>query len=68
LPELKREGETKLPQETNKYILRWSEKRASSLELEKIVIMRPFLKEDGSKRQSWMSSLIFPDPPLLRAK
>ena len=68
LPELEREGETKLPQETNKYILRWSEKRASSLELEKIVIMRPFLKEDGSKRQSWMSSLIFPDPPLLRAK
>jgi len=32
------------------------------------VVMRPFVKEDGSKRQSWMSSLIFSDRPVLVAK
>jgi hypothetical protein len=51
--------------ESYKYFLRWSEDGTGELELEKMLVLRPFLKEDGSKRQSWMSSLIFPDPPRL---
>ena len=51
--------------ESYKYFLRWSDDGTGELELEKMVVLRPFLKEDGSKRQSWMSSLIFPDPPRL---
>ena len=52
--------------EIYKYFLRWSDDVSGELELEKMVILRPFLKEDGSKRQSWMSSLIFSDPPILK--
>ncbi len=66
------EGETSegqpIPSETYKYFLKWSEVKADELELEKLVVMRPFLKEDGSKRQSWMSSLVFSDNPRLRPK
>ncbi len=54
--------------ETFKYFLSWSKTHSQSLVLEKLVIFRPFLKDDGSKRQSWMSSLIFADQPILRAK
>ena len=52
--------------ESYKYFLRWSDHAAGELELEKMVILRPFLKEDRSKRQSWMSSLIFPESPRLK--
>ena len=52
--------------ESYKYFLRWSDDAAGELELEKMVILRPFLKEDRSKRQSWMSSLIFPESPRLK--
>jgi len=55
-----------IPAETFKYFLRWSDENADDLELAKLVVMRPFLKEDGSKRQSWMSSLVFSDNPRLR--
>ena len=55
-----------IPAETYKYFLQWSQDDPSELELEKLVVMRPFLKEDGSKRQSWMSSLIFSDNPILK--
>ena len=47
------------PEETYRYFLSWPEGSSDELELEKIVVLRPFLKKDGSKRQSWMSSLIF---------
>lgn len=52
--------------ETYKYFLEWSDEDAVDLLLEKMVILRPFLKKDGSKRQSWMSSLHFTDKPQLR--
>ncbi|MEC8778565.1 MAG: hypothetical protein VXX28_05980, partial [Verrucomicrobiota bacterium] len=52
--------------ETYKYFLEWSDEDAVDLLLEKMVILRPFLKKDGSKRQSWMSSLLFTDKPQLR--
>ena len=66
MPEIEAGEDTDVPEETYKYILRWSPSKPSALELEKLIIMRPFLKNDGSKRQSWMSSLIFPKPPLLK--
>ena len=49
--------------ESYKYFLRWSDNAPGELELEKMVILRPFLKEDRSKEQSWMSSLIFTELP-----
>ena len=48
-----------MPEENYKYFLSWDADDAGKLVLEKIVVMRPFLNEDGSKRQSWMSSLVF---------
>ena len=65
LPPGKGAGNEQSP-ESYKYFLRWSDDASGELELEKMVVLRPFLKEDGSKRQSWMSSLIFPDPPILK--
>ena len=61
------EGSSITP-ETYKYFLHWEKGGSSDLVLEKMVIIRPFLNEDGSRRQSWMSSLIFSDRPLLRKK
>ncbi|MBP51737.1 MAG: hypothetical protein CMI27_01185 [Opitutae bacterium] len=52
--------------ETYKYFLKWANEESQDLLLEKIVLMRPFLKDDGSKRQSWMSSLVFSDLPRLK--
>ncbi|MEL0005284.1 MAG: hypothetical protein VW643_05755, partial [Opitutales bacterium] len=66
LPDGKNSAGEVIPAETYKYFLQWSENAADQLELEKLVVMRPFLKEDGSKRQSWMSSLIFSDNPILK--
>jgi len=57
-----------LPEENYKYFLSWADQKSTSLILEKIVVMRPFLKEDGSKRQSWMSSLVFSECPVLEQK
>ena len=54
--------------ETYKYFLEWAGKDSNDLILKKIVLMKPFLKKDGSKRQSWMSSLIFDDDPRLKFK
>ena len=54
--------------ETYKYFLQWDEKDRDMLLLEKMVVMRPFRKQDGAKRQSWMSSLTFEEKPKLRAK
>jgi len=61
-------ADTEQSSESYKYFLRWSDS-GSALELEKMVVLRPFTKKDGAKRkkrQSWMSSLIFPDPPKLK--
>lgn len=55
-----------IPAETYKYFLSWSDIHPEELELEKLVVLRPFLKKDGSKRQSWMSSLFFSDTPRLK--
>ena len=52
--------------ENYKYFFQPSENNSNVLELEKIVILRPFLKKDGSKRQSWMSSLRFSEKPLFK--
>ena len=52
--------------ESYKIFLAWSEDDPGSLELEKMVVLRPFIKKDGTKRQSWMSSLRFPDRPRLK--
>ena len=57
-----------LPEENYKYFMSWSPNHDDALVLEKMVVMRPFVREDGSKRQSWMSSLIFSDQPLMMAK
>ena len=54
------------PAETYKYFLTWGEGRGQNLHLEKMLITRPFLNEDGTRRQSWMSSLIFSDRPVLK--
>ncbi|OUU26599.1 MAG: hypothetical protein CBC04_02525 [Verrucomicrobia bacterium TMED44] len=53
--------------ETYKYFLQWDESVTKELLLEKMVVMRPFRTKDGSKRQSWMSSLSFKDKPRLVA-
>lgn len=65
LPKLKIEGDENMPEENYKYFMSWSAKNNEDLVLEKMVVMRPFVREDGSKRQSWMSSLIFSDQPIL---
>ena len=57
-----------VPEENYKYFMSWSDQKDDILVLEKMVVMRPFVHEDGSKRQSWMSSLIFSDRPMLVAK
>ena len=54
--------------ETYKYFLQWDEQKGDVLLLEKMVVMRPFRKQDGAKRQSWMSSLTFEEKPKLRAR
>ena len=54
-----------VPSETYKYFLSWGSD-GNYLHLEKMIITRPFKKDDGSMRQSWMSSLIFSDQPKLR--
>jgi hypothetical protein len=51
--------------ETYKYFLSWGSDK-NYLHLEKMLITRPFKKDDGSMRQSWMSSLVFSDQPKLR--
>ncbi len=68
LPKTSTEQGGQMPEENYKYFMSWSSKNDHALVLEKMVVMRPFLREDGSKRQSWMSSLIFSDQPLLVAK
>lgn len=55
-----------LPQETYKYFLTWEKEGSGNLYLDKMLITRPFLNKDGSRRQSWMSSLVFSDRPLLK--
>ena len=65
LPKVKIEGDANMPEENYKYFMSWSAKNNEDLVLEKMVVMRPFVREDGSKRQSWMSSLIFSDRPIL---
>ena len=59
--EIDNQGKQEKDEENYKYFLRWSEKYPGELELEKMIILRPFNKKDGSKRQSWMSSLHFKD-------
>ena len=54
--------------ETYKYFLEWDQQNGDTLLLEKMVVMRPFRKQDGAKRQSWMSSLTFKEKPKLRSK
>mgnify|MGYP000976879660 FL=1 len=66
LPDGRNSAGEVIPSETYKYFLQWAKSSPNELELEKLVVMRPFLKEDGSKRQSWMSSLIFADSPRLK--
>ena len=56
------------PAETYKYFLTWEEEGGDNLYLEKMVITRPFLNEDGTRRQSWMSSLVFSDRPVLKPR
>lgn len=55
-----------VPDETYKYFLSWEKDEGNNLCLEKMLITRPFLNEDGTRRQSWMSSLIFSDRPVLK--
>ena len=52
--------------ETYKYFLKWNDESQQNLELQKMLIIRPFLNEDGTRRQSWMSSLVFSDRPILK--
>jgi hypothetical protein len=68
LPEVAMTKGENLPEENYKYFMSWSPDHDDALVLEKMVVMRPFVKEDGTKRQSWMSSLIFSDQPLLVAQ
>ena len=58
-------GTTEQP-EDYKYYLNWAEGSPNELELEKMVILKPFFNADGSKRQSWMSSLKFSERPRLK--
>ena len=50
--------------ETYKYFLSWTDNE-NALLLKKMLITRPFKNKDGSMRQSWMSSLVFPEKPKL---
>ena len=68
LPKVSVDNGDSIPEENYKYFMSWSPKNHDALILEKMVVMRPFVREDGSKRQSWMSSLIFSDQPILVAK
>ena len=68
LPTVRMEKGEDMPEENYKYFMSWSSEKEEALVLEKMVVMRPFVREDGSKRQSWMSSLIFSDRPELVAK
>lgn len=52
--------------ETYKYFLTWEKNDGRNLRLEKMLITRPFLNEDGTRRQSWMSSLVFTERPQLK--
>ena len=54
------------PNETYNYFLSWEKDDGNNLYLDKMLITRPFLNEDGTRRQSWMSSLIFSDRPVLK--
>ena len=63
----KKEANSK-PAETYKYFLTWEREGGGNLCLEKMLITRPFLNEDGTRRQSWMSSLIFSDRPILKPR
>ncbi|MDG0963452.1 MAG: hypothetical protein P8P49_12515 [Opitutales bacterium] len=56
------------PAETYKYFFTWEEEGGDNLYLEKMLITRPFLNEDGTRRQSWMSSLVFSDRPILKPR
>lgn len=51
--------------ETYKYFLEWDSANSKDLLLEKMVILRPFRTKSGTKRQSWMSSLVFSEKPRL---
>jgi hypothetical protein len=64
-PEEGSKGTTEQP-EDYKYYLNWAEDSPDELELEKMLILRPFFNADGSKRQSWMSSLKFKERPRLK--
>lgn len=52
--------------ETYKYFLHWAEDASNELELEKMVIFKPFLNKDGSKRRHWMNSIKFLERPRLK--
>ena len=54
--------------ETYKYFLEWDQQNGDTLLLEKMVVMRPFRKQDGAKRQRWMSSLTIKEKPKLSSK
>ena len=60
-------GMTEQP-EDYKYYLNWVDDSTNELELKKIVILKPFFNEDGSKKQSVMSSLKFSERPRLKQK
>lgn len=53
-------------EETYKYFFKWDKGKGENLSLEKMLIIRPFVNKDGSRRQSWMSSLVFTDRPILK--
>ena len=46
--------------ETYKFFLIWDNESSGKLLLEKMVVMKPFFKKDGTKRQKTMSSISFP--------
>ena len=47
--------------ETYKFFLMWDKEGSGNLLLEKMVVMRPFFKKDGTKRHKTMSSISFPE-------
>jgi hypothetical protein len=49
--------------ETYKFFLKWDFTKGSDLLLEKMVILKPFLTHEGTKRRNFMSSISFPDMP-----
>ena len=51
--------------ETYKFFLELDNKSSDCLRLEKLVVMKPFLTKEGTKRQNWMSSVTFPGKPKL---